>query len=681
MSVYTTPALLPTHALSNTSNPGSGGDIVRSSPSQCTDKDSHLTSDTRAAPETRNIVTKVGKEGRCVNSYSSRYTLTDPKTLREDAPDGSTPIDWMLEYLSHTVNFVKEMRELTSAPGAAEKPLLPTFGNSGSRDEECQDSNNAAPREQSSSPTPEVLSSDSSPTGIVISRPDQEPTGKQVASPTLHTLFPEEVSFYSVSDSAGTNLPPPVDIIASTGTSSVIVITESSPDCSTHTTQILCSRASSPTDSLRSLSETAVDDEGPEDTDPNFDMLESRLAYYKGVKESISNDLPLTRLKGIKEAFDLEEVFEFLHGICADCPEPLLSRVSMVPASETLSSVCDATPPVSTVKVDTGKPMLPMLSLENGRFCTIEHLCKFLGALPHCFVVLNIQLLSVESVKPLQHNLQTSFDHITHLDIFESTFESINIIADLLCCLPSLSTGSLHNILILKLQTDIGSYFKGCNKLKLANIIVRGKETHSMGEITKLLFQGDKNALLFNKSAVEHLELIWPALDEGSHPYYINEENGRTFPCINAEKIDNVLYFNLKFNFVARAPGYNDFHSATLKPFHSSSWNSVASKARKLERIMIDITWDETWSSACPWAKVLGHLDVSLWPHFKCESDWWPKLKTLILQTKNFPPYINIVGDAFQELFKVDPVHFNEVKLQYTFNLCQTSNVAGNGKL
>ncbi|KAK0488297.1 hypothetical protein EDD18DRAFT_1110273 [Armillaria luteobubalina] len=508
MSVHTTPALLPIHALSNIPNPGSGGGIPRSSPSQCTDKDSHLTSDTRAAPETRDIVssgehatTKVGKEGRRVNSYSSRYTLTDPKTLREDAPDDSTPVDGMLEYLSRTINFVKEMRESTSAPGAAEKPLLPTFGNSGSRDEECQDSNNAAPREQSSSPTSEALSLDSSPTGIVISRPDQEPAGKQVASPTLHTLFPEEVSFYSVSDSTGTNLPPPVDIIASTGTSSVVVVTESSPDRSTHTTQIPCSRVSSPTDSLQSSSETAVDDEGPEDTDPNFDMLECRLAYYKGAKESISNDLPLTRLKGIKEAFNTKEVVDFLRGICSDCPEPLLSRVNVVPASETLATVSDVAPPGSTVAIDSARPML---SLENGRFCTIEHLCKFLEAWPH-FIVLSIQLFSVESEKPLQHNLQSSFAYITHLDIFESTFESISTIADLLRCLPSLSTCSLHNILILKLQTDIGSYFNGCNKLKLANIIVRGKETHSMGEITKLLFQGDKNASLFDKSAVEHL--------------------------------------------------------------------------------------------------------------------------------------------------------------------------------
>ncbi|KAK0471024.1 hypothetical protein IW261DRAFT_1671885 [Armillaria novae-zelandiae] len=628
MTFHNTSTVVPTLALSNTLKTVSGVDISGSSPSKCTDNDEHFTSVIGARPETNFLsssqytMTTDGEKVH-VNSYSSRHTFADPTTLKEDTPDGSTPIDGMPEYFARMVGHVKRMQEPTPfpSPGFTEKPLLQALENAGSNGEECQGSNNEAPEEQSHLPkSEEVLPSDFSPTGVVSNRTDQDSAGNPVSSPIPHTLSTEDASFNSVS---GSNPPPLVDIITSTGAFSVVIANKSSPDHSLHTTQLAYSRAASPTDGPCSP-KNAIDDDVPEDTDLDPDMQESGLADYDSTKEFIANDLPLARLEGIKEACDVEEVINFLRGICSDCPEPLLSRVNVVSASGTLTNIVSDAAPASADTVDSGKPTL---SLENGRFCTIEHLCKFLEAWPH-FVILKIQLFSVESERSLQHNLQSSFNYITHLDIFESAFESINIISDLLRCLPSLTTCSLRNVLI-RLETEIGTRFTESKKLKFTNIIVHGMEAHSMGEITKLLFQGDKNTSLFDKSALESLELIWPDSDGGSHPYYVNEEHGRTLPRIHAENIDN-------------------------------GWNTLGFNAPKLEQIRIDIVWDDNWSSECPWAQVLGHLDLSLW---KRKSGQWPKLETLILKTHKFPLNINIVGDAFINLFKAE---FNEVLSKLT---------------
>ncbi|KAK0437651.1 hypothetical protein EV421DRAFT_1907150 [Armillaria borealis] len=503
MSSHRSPAIEPAPALSKSPNLLSGGDISGSSPLRSTaDHDRHLTSVTGAAGETRNVVSSSehtmveAKEG-CVNSYSSSlYRFVHRNTLRDDRPDGSTSNDAMSKYLSDVVNFVSHLRKSNTFPstGVIEEPLFHSLENLGSRDEQCRDSNNEAPEERPSSPTSDVLSPDFSPTGIIGSKTDQESSGKPVSSPIPHTLSSEDVAFNSDS---GADPPPPVDDIPSTGASSIIVANESSPDHSLYAAQLPYSRAASTTDG-QSSPESAVDDGVLEDTDLKPDMLESGFAGYDDIKEDIATDLPVLTLEGIKGTGSPEEIIECLHGICSNCPTtPERSRVNVVSGSETLANVSDAAPG-SMVKIGMGKPTL---SLENGRFCTIEHLCKFLEALPHV-AVLNFQEVLVESVESLQHNMQWSFDYITHLDIFNTLFESINIIADLLCCLPSLTTCSLRAILI-HMKTEIESRLTECNKLKVVEILVHGVETHSMGEITKLLFQPDNDASLFDKSVVE----------------------------------------------------------------------------------------------------------------------------------------------------------------------------------
>ncbi|KAK0219240.1 hypothetical protein IW262DRAFT_1298316 [Armillaria fumosa] len=140
-------------------------------------------------------------------------------------------------------------------------------------------------------------------------------------------------------------------------------------------------------------------------------------------------------------------------------------------------------------------------------------------------------------------------------------------------------------------------------------------ETHSMGEITKLLFQGDKIASLFDKSAMKTLILTTLRKNTAAHSR------------IHAEKIDKYVPTSLTLGHckILSCIPISNFISLeelrylriliqlSLEPFHSSGWNSLGSKARKLERIRIDIAWEENWSRACPWAQVLGNLDHSLW--------------------------------------------------------------------
>ncbi|PBK61392.1 hypothetical protein ARMSODRAFT_981544 [Armillaria solidipes] len=597
MISHSSPTIEPAPALSKSPNLLSRGDISGSSPPRSTpDHGRHLTSVTRVAGETRNVVssgehtvTVEAKEGR-VNSYSSsRFRFADPNTLREDRPDGPTPNDVMSKYLSDVVNLVSHLRKSDTFPssGVAEEPLFHSLENLGSRDEQCRDSNNEAPEEQPSSLTSDALSLDFSLTGIIGSKTDQESSGKPVSSPIQYTLSLEDVAFNNVS---GADPPPPVDDIPSTGASSVVATNESSPDHTLYATQLPYSRAASTTDG-QSSPESAVHDGVPEDTDLKPDMLES------------------------------------------SCPAPERSRVNVVSKSETLANISDAAPG-SMVKVDVGKPTL---SLENGRFYTIEHLCKFLEALPHV-AVLNFQEVLVESAESLRHNPQWSFNYITHIDISDTLFESINTVADLLCCLPSLTTCSLRAILI-RLKTEIENRFKEGNKLKVVEILVHGEETHSMGEITKLLFQPDNDASLFDKSVVEKLELCWLGWD-GTGPYYVNEANGsKLHPSVSIDKLQD-LKIILRLSF---------------KPFDDRAWTSLGSNAPNLKRIEINISWEESLgieSRYGQWAVVLRRLDLGLW---QCRSGQWPELKTLILRAHNFPPGMNILGDAFENIFSTDP--------------------------
>ncbi|SJL14754.1 uncharacterized protein ARMOST_18222 [Armillaria ostoyae] len=362
MSAHNTSSIVPTLALLNTPNPVSGGDISGSSPLRSTtDHDRHLTSVTGAAGETRSVVssdehaaTVEAKAGRA-NSYSlSRHKSVDQTTLREDNPEISTHIDPEISmYLSQVVARVKELRESTSfpSPGVAEEPLFHSLKGPRSRNEECQDSNNEASEERSSSPTSYVLCLDFSPTGIISSETDRESSGKPVSSPIQYTLSLEDVAFNNVS---GADPPPPVDDIPSIGASSVVVANESSPDHSLYAAQLPYSRAASTTDG-QSSPEGTVDDGLPEDTDLKPDMLESGLSGYGDVKEDIATNLPVLTLEGIKGTGSPEEIIECLRGICSACPAPERSRVNVVSESETLANISDAAPG-SMVKVGVGNP-------------------------------------------------------------------------------------------------------------------------------------------------------------------------------------------------------------------------------------------------------------------------------------------------------------------------------------
>ncbi|KAK0184744.1 hypothetical protein F5146DRAFT_1168663 [Armillaria mellea] len=352
MSAQNTSATVPILALSNTPNPVSEGDISGSLLPRCTDNDRHLASVTGKALETKNVVpsgthTAMTAKGGRVNSYSSLCNLTAPDTLTEDNLNGPMPIDGIPEYLCSIVDHVKKMRKPISScsPGVAEKLLFHSLETPGSSYEDCQDSNNGAPEE------------------LYILMHLQSSAKHNTTGSTKHVNI------------SGIDPPLPVDDIASTGAFSVVVANEKSPDHSLHTAQQPYSRAAPPTDS-QPLSESAIDDGVPKDIDLDRDMPKSELTDYDIAKGLIPTDLPIMRLEGIQEACNREKVIERLRGICFDRPEPDPSKVNVVSKSETLDNVGDAAP---EYMVQDGIPGLT-LSSENGRLCTIEHMCKFLEA-------------------------------------------------------------------------------------------------------------------------------------------------------------------------------------------------------------------------------------------------------------------------------------------------------------
>ncbi|KAK0216464.1 hypothetical protein EDD85DRAFT_798441 [Armillaria nabsnona] len=453
-----------------------------------------------------------------------------------------------------------------------------------------------------------------------------------------------------------------VDVTLSTGTSSVAPAIESSRTRSPPDPETTNPRISSTTE-CQSEAEHLDDHGRLKDAEPDGTVLDGRPSWYyeppllrsesveyRCLKGQIDGeDTPILTLERVEENVTREEVIQRLREICSNCQERM--RVNVVSESEAPAGDSNAAP---RSMIDSGRDN-PSFTLESGQFCTQT---------------------SVGGLSRTSHCL----NHITHLDIFDMQFESVDIIAYLLRCMPSLRACSLRAVFIrFKCKDGIPSCFTEHDMLKLSEILVHGRDAHSMSELAKLLFRpvGSNNeASLFDKSTIEKFELCGPGWGgaDAAKPYLFKVVYDRSAPVSDSIKytpssltvghceiVSIPTYISLK-----RLQDLKISIRLSFSPFVNGAWKSLGSNAPNLKRIEIDISWEEShghWSSECPWAHVLGHLDLSLWQR---KSGQWPELKTLILQTHNFPPGINIVGDAFRKLRLTDPDKYDKVRPHYT---------------
>ncbi|KAK0421931.1 hypothetical protein EV421DRAFT_1914749 [Armillaria borealis] len=379
-------------------------------------------------------------------------------------------------------------------------------------------------------------------------------------------------------------------------------------------------------------------------------------------------DIPMLTLRGLEAKFDNADVMQHLR--LHEFPECILG-IRMLPQSETLVNLNNAAP--GSIMIGENKPSL---TLESGKFLGIRHLYKIVEAFPDV-LDLKVRHVLLETRAGLEHGPRR-FNHITHLEMFDMQFNSVDIIVYLLRSMPSLTTCSLRMIFIhFKCENGIGRCFTEGDTLKLTDICVHGRDAHSMGKLEKLLFcpvgLNDLEASLFNKSAVENFEIRGPVWD-GIEPYGIGRVYNVNLPPLMNRYAPS--YLTVDHLDIVSIPTFISFKNLqvikiiimlSLSCIDSSAWGVLLSDAPVLEKIELNILWGERndlWYDR--WIPVLKQLDYTL--RFS-PADWFPALKTMSLQTCNFPSNVNIVRDAFPNVFFDDPSEYNEPDSHYTFHV------------